>query len=120
MDHDHPDKCQRYLDLEQCRMRIVFPSEPVTDNLSYTKIGTEIGNLVDKKQAAYGNSFGKAGEFLKLLYPDCIKPEQYHNALALVRIFDKQMRIATDKDAFGENPYKDIVGYGLLGMGKGD
>ncbi len=35
--------------------------------------------------------------------------------LALVRIFDKMKRIATQKDAFGESPFKDIAGYGLLG-----
>lgn len=81
-------------------------------------IGQEIGRMVDKKQAAYGNSFGKTGEFLKLLYPDGIRPEQYGDALTLVRIFDKQMRVATDKEAFGESPYTDIAGYGILGAKK--
>jgi cell division protein FtsB len=28
------------------------------------------------------------------------------------------MRIATDKDAFGESPFQDIAGYGLLGLQK--
>jgi hypothetical protein len=74
----------------------------------------EIGALVEEKNAAYGSSFEKCGEFLRLLYPDGLKPEQYKDALALVRIFDKQMRIATAKDALGENPYKDIAGYGIL------
>ncbi len=119
IDHDHPNGCQMFVDLKYCSIRITEDSATPKDT-SYEQLGISVGKLVDEKQAAYGNSFGKAGEFLKLLYPDCIKPEQYHNALALVRIFDKQMRIATDKDAFGENPYKDIVGYGLLGMGKGD
>jgi len=84
----------------------------------YEKIGLDVGKLVDEKQKAYGNSFGKAGDFLKLLYPDGIQPEQYGDALTLVRIFDKQMRIATMKDAFGESPYRDIAGYGLLGVRK--
>jgi hypothetical protein len=35
--------------------------------------------------------------------------------LLLVRIFDKQMRIATDADALGESPFADISGYGILG-----
>jgi hypothetical protein len=77
--------------------------------------GMEIGALVEEKNAAYGSSFAKAGDFLKLLYPDGMKPEQYQDALLLVRIFDKQMRIATKKDALGENPYRDIAGYGILG-----
>lgn len=75
----------------------------------------EVGELVTAKDAAYGSSFAKSGEFLKLLYPSSIQPEQYGDALLLVRIFDKQMRIATDKDALGENPYRDIAGYGILG-----
>jgi hypothetical protein len=81
----------------------------------YERLGREIGRLVNEKKKAYGNSFGKAGEFLKLLFPDGIEPDKYIDALALVRIFDKQMRIATHKDALGENPYQDIAGYGLLG-----
>jgi hypothetical protein len=81
----------------------------------YAQIGHEIGELVDEKNAAYGNSFEKAGDFLRLLYPNGLSPEQYPHALIMVRIFDKQMRLATNKDAFGESPYRDIVGYGILG-----
>jgi len=84
----------------------------------FAKIGKEIGEMVNEKNAAYGDSFAKCGEFLKLLYPNGIQPDQYTDALCLVRIFDKQMRIATMKNAFGESPYRDIVGYGLLGVAK--
>lgn len=84
----------------------------------YSKLGKEIGELVEEKNEAYGDSFATSGGFLKLLYPDGIDPEDYTDALALVRIFDKCKRIATRKDAFGESPYKDIVGYGLLGAMK--
>ncbi len=84
--------------------------------MTYTELATEVGALVDVKNKAYGNSFDVSGAFLRLLYPAGIKPEQYDDALAMVRIFDKQKRIATDKDALGESPYKDIVGYGLLGL----
>ena len=82
----------------------------------FVAIGKTIGELVEQKNRAYGDSFRKCGEFLKLLYPNGIQPEQYQDALALVRIFDKQMRIATDKTAMAENPYQDIAGYGLLGV----
>lgn len=84
--------------------------------MSYQKTGLEIGKLVAEKQAAYGDSFGKSGKVLELLYPDGISPEQYRDALTVVRIVDKLFRIATRKDAFGESPYKDIAGYGLLGV----
>jgi hypothetical protein len=81
----------------------------------FVTLATEIGKLVEEKNAAYGSSFAKCGEFLRILYPDGIHPHQYHDALLIVRIFDKLMRIATAKDALGENPYRDIAGYGLLG-----
>ena len=81
----------------------------------YESLGKKIGSLVDSKNAAYGNSFDQAGDFLRLLYPNGIKPEQYGDMLCVVRIFDKLKRIATQKDAFAESPYQDIVGYGLLG-----
>lgn len=83
---------------------------------TFEQIGAEIGEIVAEKNAAYGSSFAKAGEFLRLLYPNGLRPEQYADALLLVRIFDKQMRIATDRDALGESPYGDISGYGVLGV----
>lgn len=86
--------------------------------MNYKELGTEIGSLVDEKNKAYGNSFEKCGDFLKLLYPNGIQPDQYGDALALVRIFDKQIRIATKKEAFSESPYRDITGYGMLGTMK--
>jgi hypothetical protein len=84
----------------------------------YQDLAKRVGTLVDEKNAAYGNSFGEAGEFLRILYPNGVTPEQYTDMLCVVRIFDKLKRIATKKDAFGESPYNDIVGYGLLGLSK--
>lgn len=86
--------------------------------MRFKDIGTKIGALVDEKNVAYGNAFAKSGDFLKLLYPDGIKPEQYTDALIIIRIFDKMMRIANKKDAFDESPYGDITGYGILGVSK--
>lgn len=89
----------------------------MTNNSNKYKIlGTKIGELVDEKNQAYGNSFGEAGNFLRILYPDGIKPEQYTDMLCVVRIFDKLKRIATKKGAFQESPYRDIAGYSLLGL----
>lgn len=84
----------------------------------YEAIGKSIGALVDEKQDAYGDSFGKSGDVLRILYPDGVSPEKYDDMLAVVRIVDKLFRIATDAAAFGESPYKDIAGYGILGSGK--
>lgn len=85
-----------------------------TTKKNYEAIGQKIGKLVAEKNKAYGDAFNKSAEFLKILYPNGVKPEQYDDMLGLVRVFDKQMRIAHQKDAFGENPWNDIAGYGIL------
>ena len=85
---------------------------------SLSEIGSEIGKLVEEKNAAYGSAFDKAGEILKVLYPNGLQPDQYSDMLAIVRILDKMFRIATNKKAFNEEPWKDIAGYGILGIHK--
>ena len=82
----------------------------------YQELANTIGALVDQKNEAYGNSFDQAGEFLKMLYPQGVSPENYNDMLCIVRMFDKLKRIATKKDAFGEDPFADIVGYALLAV----
>jgi hypothetical protein len=84
----------------------------------YEQLGGDVGRLVEQKQAAYGDSFGKSGEVMRQLYPDGIRPEQMDDALAVVRVVDKLFRIATAKDAFGESPWRDVAGYGLLGAAR--
>lgn len=76
----------------------------------------QIGQLVAQKNAAYGSAFSEAHHILKVLYPNGIAPEQYTDALAVIRVIDKLFRIATAKDAFGESPWRDIAGYALLGV----
>lgn len=74
----------------------------------------EIADLVVEKNQAYGNSFSKSGEIMKILYHNGIPTEKMNDALAVVRVLDKLSRIATDRDAMGENPWRDICGYALL------
>lgn len=83
---------------------------------TYADLGKSVGELVDSKQEAYGDSFGKSADYLKLLYPNGVPVEAYTDMLCLVRIWDKCMRISTSKNALGESPYQDIAGYGLLGL----
>ena len=87
-------------------------------NPIFAKLGLEIGELVAKKQIAYGDSFSKSGDVMKVLYPSGISNDQIHDALTVVRVIDKLFRIANKKDAFGESPWRDIVGYGLLSVAK--
>ena len=86
--------------------------------IDYSAIGQQIGELVKTKQAAYGDSFGKAGSVMRILYPDGIPEGKIDDALTIVRIIDKLFRIATKKDALGENPYRDIAGYAILAIGR--
>jgi hypothetical protein len=80
----------------------------------YEEIGAEIGRLVDKKQKAYGRSFDHVGQILAIIYPSGIRPEQYDDLGGMIRILDKLFRIATEKRAFGEDPWQDVAGYALL------
>lgn len=90
----------------------------MTNPTNYRALGEEIGALVEMKQQAYGDSFNRAGEVLHVLYPDGIAPDQYVDVLAIVRILDKLFRIATDRDALGESPYRDVAGYAILGAAR--
>ena len=83
---------------------------------NFVDLATDIGLLVQQKNEAYGNSFGASGEIMQILYPNGISTDQMVDALLVVRILDKLARIAHQKDAFNESPFKDIVGYGLCGL----
>jgi hypothetical protein len=86
---------------------------------SFTELAKGIGELVESKNKAYGSAFDKCGDFLRVLYPEGIKPEQYKDMLCIVRVFDKLMRIATSYDGTEEkkvDAYSDLMGYGLLGL----
>lgn len=83
---------------------------------TYGMIGLSVGELVEKKQAAYGDSFGKSGQVMRILYPDGIPPGKLDDALTVVRVLDKLFRIATDRDALGESPWRDVAGYALLSV----
>lgn len=80
----------------------------------YYETATNMAKLVTEKQAAYGDSFGKAGDIMRILYPDGIASDKMDDALTIVRVIDKLFRVATKKDAFGESPWKDVMGYALL------
>jgi hypothetical protein len=83
----------------------------------YTEIGQSVGKLVDAKQAAYGDAISKTGAIMRVLYPQGVLVEKLDDMLLVVRVLDKLCRITNgDKKAFGESPWRDVAGYGLLGM----
>lgn len=81
---------------------------------NFLKVATDLGNLLEEKNQAYGNAFVKSTEILNVLYPKGIKPEQYQDLGLIIRILDKLSRIAKNNDPFGEDPFKDIAGYAIL------
>ena len=85
---------------------------------TFTEIGTEIGKLVEKKNKAYGNAAADSAKILSVLFPNGVPPEKYADLLLITRILDKLFRIANQKDAFGESPFQDIAGYGIIGVSK--
>lgn len=84
----------------------------------FQEIGNAIGALVDEKNAAYGDSFARAGKIMQILYPEGVGAHQLDDALAIIRVLDKLFRIATKKDAFGEDPWRDIAGYAILAVAR--
>ena len=83
----------------------------------FHKIAKECADLVTKKNKAYGNSFERAGEILKILFPNGVGVDQYQDMLTVTRVLDKLFRICSgDKKAFEENPWRDVLGYSLLSV----
>jgi len=80
----------------------------------YVKTGIEIGRLLQYKNSAYGDSFAKIPELLKIIYPYDIREEDYENVAIIVRVLDKINRIAANNDPQGETPWMDIAGYAML------
>lgn len=80
----------------------------------HTKL-VKLEKLVATKNAAYGDSISSSEKIFRIYYPNGIRPDQYSDVLLLVRILDKLSRIATNKDAFNEEPFQDIVGYSIRG-----
>ena len=90
-----------------------LPFKPI--GTIYEKVALEIAKLVSEKQKQYGNSFNKAGEYLRLLYPDGIQLDQYDDMLGLIRDFDKSMRIVHGNQG-NEDAWSDKLGYALLAV----
>ena len=82
---------------------------------TYAAMALALGQLVDSKQAQYGDSIAAMGPLLKLHFPNGIKPEQYNTVALLVRIEDKLGRLTRGNGEGDEDAWKDIAGYGLLG-----
>ena len=114
------DEIKEYKGDEEMKNKVEYQ----TDGYFETK-GKSLGELIDKKQEAYGDSVGKTGKLIRIFLSDYlqedgtykISEELLDNILLQVRIIDKQNRIFSNPkaDKMDESPYTDISGYGLLG-----
>jgi hypothetical protein len=114
--------------LKQLDGEICNVEEKQQEKLGYfADLGLQVGKLVDEKQKAYGDSVTKAYEIMKVLLNDYhdeknrtyVIPESLLEIILLdVRKIDKLNRRFSnpDGDLMDENPFKDDVGYSLLGM----
>lgn len=100
-----------------------LPAEAAPKNFEekLTAAGEEITKLVVEKNRAYGNSVNKTIDQLRALFPNGVEPHKYKDLLLMIRVLDKFNRLSDgDPKAFGENPWRDIAGYGIIGMAQGD
>lgn len=87
--------------------------EPGTPEL-IRLIGESIGKMAAGKNVSYGDSYIRTTEFIRLVFPDGIKPEQYHLLAPIIRWWDKTNRLIAKPNAYGESPRIDMVGYAIL------
>lgn len=83
---------------------------------TFVDLGQEVGELLRKKNEAYGNAFEESEKVLRVLFPNGVSPSKYQDFLTITRVIDKLFRIATDKNAFSEDPWRDIAGYAILSL----
>ena len=84
----------------------------------FEEITVRVAEITAEKDQAYGSAFDRSGEIIKILFPSGIPFDQYDDMLAVTRVIDKMFRIAKDRDALGEDPWKDIMGYALLSVAR--
>lgn len=80
---------------------------------TYEQLGAQLGQLLDAKQQRYGDSFHRAHEVLRILYPTGVPVEHYHLMMFMCRSLDKWFRLATGGPD-QEDPVADLAGYALL------
>jgi len=87
----------------------------------FLKLGTELGELLGRKNKAYGDSFERSVKIIEILYPNGIPIRAYPAFLGMIRMIDKMFRIAQisqdDTYSFSEeekDAWQDSAGYSIL------
>ncbi|TCJ00469.1 hypothetical protein E0Y62_26720 [Cytobacillus praedii] len=92
----------------------------------FTEIALELGQFTDEKNKQYGSSVDATYEMIKVLMERYTYDEENYlmpksllqHILLQVRMMDKQNRLFNNPSGKGdsESPYKDLVGYSLIGV----
>ncbi len=93
---------------------------PVADDPAtlqdFLGLGEEIGRMLADKNRKYGDSYARMAHVLPMFYPDGVPGDHLLDAIFILRIIDKLMRIASAQGDDEEDPVKDIAGYAVLRM----
>ena len=80
----------------------------------YEQVGAFIGALVDKGIPVSNGNPHEAVAVVRALFPHGIKPEQYDDLLAMIRMIDSMFLISREKKSAGKTShYMDIVCWGI-------
>jgi len=77
------------------------------------EVAEQIGKFISQKNESYGSAYGFVNKILRDLYAEKVEPNQYLDFVMIARVLEKISRISHHKQAFGEDPWKDIAGYAL-------
>ncbi len=83
---------------------------------SFHSLGEELADMLDNKNRQYGDSYARMAHVLPMFYPDGVPGDHLLDAVFILRIIDKLMRIASAQGDDMEDPIKDIAGYAILRM----
>lgn len=81
--------------------------------LTDSPLTADIEEMVERKNASYGNSIGKSSDLLRTLCPDGIPVTIFHRAHVLIRVLDKVSRLFSPNINYLQamDAWNDIQGY---------
>lgn len=83
---------------------------------AFHDIASELAEMLTSKNRKYGDSYAKMAHVLPLFYPNGVPGDHLLDAVFILRIIDKLMRISSDQRDDDEDPVMDIAGYAILRM----
>jgi hypothetical protein len=84
------------------------------EGVEFSEIADELATMLAVKNRKYGDSYAKMAHVLPLFYPNGVPADGLLDAVFILRIVDKLMRIASDQRDDEEDPLLDLCGYGIL------